>query len=48
MKILNRSKALLGQDDPVYVNLVSAMAVSESAFRKIDAFIERGKIIEDF
>ncbi len=47
-KILRRSKALLGEDDPVYVNLVSAIVVCESAFRKIDAFIERGKIIEDF
>jgi hypothetical protein len=47
-KILKRSKALLGEDDPVYVNLAAAMAVCATAFRKIDAFIERGKIIEDF
>ena len=47
-KVLRRSKALLGEDDPVYVNLAAAMVVVESAFRKIDVFIERGKIMEDF
>ena len=47
-KLLKRSKALLGEDDPVYGNLANAIAVCESAYRKIDAFIERGKIIEDF
>lgn len=47
-KILSRSKELLGEDDPVYANLATAITVCENARRKIEVFIERGKIIEDF
>ena len=47
-RILSRSKELLGEDDPVYEKLESAMSVCEGAHLKIKAFIEKGKLIENF
>ena len=46
--LLADSKALLGEDDPVYAELYAAVSGCENAYRKIDAFMERGKRIEDF
>ena len=48
LKTLQKSKALLGADDPVFVRLESAMKTLASTQRDIAAFIERGSVIEDF
>lgn len=47
-RILIKSKALLGDNDPVYTLLHSTMAGCESAFRKIEAFVKKCEIIEKF
>lgn len=46
--LLEKIKAALGEEDPVYQKLETAMAVYENAHESVDSFIERGKIIEDF
>ena len=48
LKILQKSKTLLGRDDPVFIRLESAMKNLVNTQRDIAAFIEKGKIIEDF
>ncbi len=47
-KILKKSRELLGEDDPVYDRFETAMAVSQNAYRSIESYIEKGRIIEDF
>jgi len=46
--LLADSKALLDEDDPVYTELQAAVTACESAYLKIEAFIEKGRRIEDF
>lgn len=46
--ILQKSKALLGENDPVFVRLESAVKALANAQRSIEAFVEKGKIIEEF
>jgi len=46
--LLADAKALLDEDDPVYVELQAAISACESAHRKIEAYIEKGRRIEDF
>lgn len=46
--LLKKIKAALGEEDPVYHKFKTAMTVYENAYDSIDAFIERGKIIEEF
>jgi len=46
--ILQNSKALLGENDPVFVRLESAVKALANAQRSIEAFVEKGKIIEEF
>jgi hypothetical protein len=48
LRILQKSKTLLGEDDPVFLRWESAMKTLVNTQRDIEAFIERGKIIEDF
>ena len=48
LKILKKSKTLLGEDDPVFLRWESAMKMLVNTQRDIEAFIEKGKIIEDF
>ena len=48
LKILKKSKTLLGEDDPVFLRWESAMKTLVNTQRDIEAFIEKGKIIEDF
>lgn len=48
LKILQKSKALLGTDDPVFIRLESAMKNLASTQRDVEAFIEKGSVIEDF
>ncbi len=47
-KILEKSRKLLGEDDPVYDKLESAMASSRNAEKNIRSFVRRGEIIEGF
>ena len=46
--ILQNSKVLLGENDPVFVRLESAVKALANAQRSIEAFVEKGKIIEEF
>lgn len=48
LRILQKSKTLLGEDDPVFIRLESAMKTLVNTQRDIEVFIEKGKIIEDF
>lgn len=48
LKILNKTKALLGEEDPVYSKLEAAMGACMHAREYIDQFIERCEIIEEF
>jgi len=47
-KILRKSKDALGSDDPVYDRLRAAIAGLVNAYRHIDSYVEKGKIIEEF
>ena len=47
-KILRKSKDSLGSDDPVYDRLRAAMVGLVNAYRHIDSYVEKGKIIEEF
>lgn len=47
-KILERSKKLLGEDDPVYDKFSTSMAALHNAHHSIESFIEKGEIIERF
>jgi hypothetical protein len=47
-KILAESRKILGEDDPIYDRFEGTMAVFRNAQRKIESFVEKGKIIEDF
>ena len=42
------TKDLLGEDDPVYADFKTAVSVCENAHHKIESFVEKGNIIEDF
>ncbi len=48
LKILKKSRRRLGEDDPVFLRWESAMKTLVNTQREIAAFIEKGKIIEDF
>jgi hypothetical protein len=48
LKILQKSRTLLGEEDPVFLRWESAMKTLMNTRRDIAAFIEKGKIIEDF
>ncbi len=48
LRILQKSKALLGEDDPVFIRLETTMKTLVNTQRDIAAFIEKGKIIENF
>ena len=47
-KIFKKSKELLGEDDPVYDEFETAMAVFNNALLNIESFVKKGEIIEDF
>jgi hypothetical protein len=48
LNILQKSKALLGEEDPVSVRLASAMKGLVNARNHVNTFVERGEIIEEF
>ena len=47
-KMLKKTGELLGEDDPVYGRLKSAMAVLFNAHSHIESSVEKGQKIEDF
>ena len=47
-EILNKIKKLLGSDDPLRDKYETVMAVYLNAYRNIESFVEKGKIIEAF
>jgi len=48
LKILNKTRELLGENDPVYTKLEAAMGACMHARENIDQFVERCEIIEEF
>jgi len=46
--LLTRLKHTLGTEDPVYSRMAALMLNYSNTFTAIDAFIERGKLIEEF
>jgi hypothetical protein len=48
LKILQKSKQLLGEDDPVVIRLEFAMKALVNAQSNIETYVEKGKIIEAF
>jgi len=48
LKILKKSKSLLGEDDPVFIRMASAVKSLMSAQANVNAFVEKGEIIEAF
>ena len=48
LKILQKSKSLLGEDDPVFIMLASAIKSMANAQSNANAFVEKGDIIEEF
>ena len=48
LKILKKSKLLLGEDDPVFIMLASAIKSMANAQSNANAFVEKGDIIEEF
>ena len=47
-KILQKSRALLGEDDPVCNRFETAMGVCRDIHRSIRSFVKKGRIIEEF
>ena len=47
-ELLSKSEELLGKDDPIVNKMKTVMSSYKNAFNDIDAFIEKGRIIEDF
>jgi len=48
LKILQKTKSLLGEDDPVFIRLASALKSMANAQSNVNAFVEKGDIIEEF
>jgi len=48
LKILQKARSLLGEEDPVYNRFESAMHGLANAQAHIDDFVKRGSVIEDF
>jgi hypothetical protein len=47
-KILRKARELLGEEDPVYNRLETAITVLFNAYHDIQSFVEKGKVIEAF
>ena len=48
LEILQKSKKLLGEEDPVFIRMESAIRALLNAQRDVEDFVEKGNIIEDF
>ena len=46
--LLTKLKESLDTEDPIFQKFESVMAIYESAFNHMAAFVEKGKIIEEF
>lgn len=47
-QLMKKAGISLGEDDPVFTKMETFMTHYKNAYQEIDAFIERGKIIESF
>jgi hypothetical protein len=47
-KILGKSRKFLGEDEPVTIEFEKVERACKNAFRNIEDFVEKGKVIEDF
>lgn len=48
LSLLEKAEKVLGGDDPVFDKLASAMSVYENALDDMLAFVEKGKLMEEF
>ncbi|CAB1082910.1 hypothetical protein D1AOALGA4SA_10501 [Olavius algarvensis Delta 1 endosymbiont] len=48
LQILQKTKSLLGEDDPVFIRLASALKSMANVQSNVKAFVEKGNIIEEF
>jgi len=48
LKILQKSKSLLGEDDPVFIRLASAIKSMANAQSNVNEFVDKGDAIEEF
>ena len=48
LKIFKKSRSLLGEDDPVFIKLASGIKSLMNAQASVNAFVEKGEIIEEF
>jgi len=48
VKLLDKTRQTLGDEDPVYERMEAAVRACEATYRSVDEFVERGKVIEDF
>lgn len=48
LRLLDQLEEELGADDPMYDKYESIMDAYKNAYQSMDAFVEKGKIIEDF
>ena len=46
--LLKDSKAMLGKEDPVYGKFTVSMSALINALNQIEAFVEKGDVIEEF
>ena len=48
LKILQKTKSVLGEDDPVYSRFESAMHALQNAQSNIEHYVKKGSVIEDY
>ena len=48
LKILQETKSVLGEDDPVYAKFESAMHALQNAQSHIEHYVQKGSVIEDY
>jgi hypothetical protein len=48
LKILQKTKSVLGEDDPVYARFESAMHALQNAQSHIEHYVQKGSVIEDY
>lgn len=48
MQLLDETKRLLSQEDPIYKSLAAVFAAYKNAYATIEAFVQKGKRIEKF
>ena len=48
LKILQKTKSVLGEDDPVYAKFESAMHALQNAQSHIEHYVQKGSVIEDY